>query len=108
MYFYISIYQNNSFGHLVRIPLWFLCDQLVLVGISFLALNLFNWLFCQLKKRSLQWESVWKYISVTALLASVLCFHFSCSCALTGSRLQQLGCQRVCFLVACFILLLQT
>lgn len=78
------------------------------MGISFLALNLFSWLFCQWKKRSLQWESVWKYISITALLASVPCFHLGCSRALTGSRLQQLGCQHVCFLVACFILPFQT
>lgn len=65
------------------------CDQLVLADISFLALNLFSWLFCQLKEEESPVGEFffWKYVSITVLLATVRCFHLDCSHALTGSRL---------------------
>lgn len=81
-----------SHKHLIRIikKTFFLafCDQLVLADISFLALNLFSWLFCQLKEEeSPVGEFFWKYVSITVLLATARCFHLDCSHALTGSRL---------------------
>lgn len=62
------------------------------MDISLLDLKLFSCLFCQLKGEESSTRLVVffffvKYVSITVLLATALCFHLDCFPALTSGRL---------------------